>query len=192
MKSGATVILGLVLGGLVACCQANAFSWGWCPTVEVMNDFNITAYFGRWFEILRFENTEFEEGYKCIHADYSARDDGLVNVVNFATHENNGVSRSLEGFAFAPNPKAPAKLEMNLGSSYFIGDFWVLDTDYENFAMVHSCDNYFFFNYQLNWLLSRTQTLETGDVQDALREFEDAGIYVTSFIESDQTGCSEF
>ena len=78
------------------------------------------------------------------------------------------------------------------GSSYFAGYLWVLDTDYENFAMVHSCDDYILFNYQLNWLYSRTQTLETGDVQDALREFEDAGIYVTSFIESDQTGCSEF
>ena len=47
MKSGATVILGLVLAGLIACCQAQVFSWGRCPTVEVKNDFNTTAYFGK-------------------------------------------------------------------------------------------------------------------------------------------------
>ena len=47
MKSGAFVILGLVLAGLVACSQAEVFSWGRCPTVEVKNDFDITALFGK-------------------------------------------------------------------------------------------------------------------------------------------------
>ena len=72
----------------------------------------------------------------------------------------------------------------------FEGNFWVLDTDYENFAILHVCKDYHFFNLQLNWLLGRTQTLETGDVQEALKKFEDAGIDVSKFIESDQTGCS--
>ncbi|XP_071800106.1 apolipoprotein D-like [Asterias amurensis] len=192
MKSGATVILGLVLAGLVACSQAQVFSWGRCPTVEVKNDFNTTAYFGRWFEILRFENTRFEEGSRCIHAEYSAGDDGQVKVVNSAIDEATGEPNSVEGYAYAPNPEVPAKLKVQFGESFFAGNYWVLDTDYETFSMVHSCTGLFFFNFQINWLLSPTQTLESGAVQDALRKFEDAGIDVSRFIESNQRGCPEF
>ncbi|XP_071799852.1 apolipoprotein D-like [Asterias amurensis] len=192
MKSGATVILGLVLAGLVACCQAQAFSWGRCPTVEVKNDFNTTAYFGRWFEILRYENTRFEDGYKCIYAEYSAGDEGQIGVLNFAINAATGEPRSSGGYAYAPNPEVPAKLKVQLETSFFAGDYWVLDTDYETFAMVHSCTGLFFFNFQFNWLLSPTQTLEADGVQDALRKFEDAGIDASRFIEADQAGCPEF
>ncbi|XP_071800108.1 apolipoprotein D-like isoform X1 [Asterias amurensis] len=191
MKSGAFVILGLVLAGLVACSQAEVFSWGRCPTVEVKNDFDLTALLGRWFQILRFKSSfAGGEGNRCMTQDYSARDDGKVKIVNSEIDESTGEPISVEGYAYAPNPEEPAKLKVDLTPG-FEGEIWVLDTDYENFAMLHNCKDYYFFNLQLNWLHSRTRTLETGDVQDALKKFEDAGIDVSGFIKSDQTGCSE-
>ncbi len=192
MKSGATIFLGLVLAGLVACCQAQIFSWGRCPTVEVKRDFNTTKYFGRWYEILRFEDTAFEEGSRCIRADYSAEGDGRVGVLNSAIVEATGQPTSVNGYAYAPNPEVPAKLKVKLGKSFFAGNYWVLDTDYETFSMVHSCTGLFFFNFQINWLLSPIQSPEIGVVTDALRKFEDDGIDVSRFIRSDQIACPDF
>ena len=46
------------------------------------------------------------------------------------------------------------------------GNYWVLDTDYDNYAIVYGCDNWFGFWTQEAWLLSRTPTVSDQLVAD--------------------------
>ena len=57
-------------------------SWGACPQVKTVEDFDLSQYTGVWYEIKRDKITEFEDGGKCTTATYSANKDGSIKVVN--------------------------------------------------------------------------------------------------------------
>eukprot|EP00352_Strombidinopsis_acuminata_P005351 CAMPEP_0176353128 /NCGR_PEP_ID=MMETSP0126-20121128/11559_1 /TAXON_ID=141414 ORGANISM="Strombidinopsis acuminatum, Strain SPMC142" /NCGR_SAMPLE_ID=MMETSP0126 /ASSEMBLY_ACC=CAM_ASM_000229 /LENGTH=88 /DNA_ID=CAMNT_0017704617 /DNA_START=35 /DNA_END=301 /DNA_ORIENTATION=+ len=52
-----------------------------CILPEPMAEFDAERYYGRWYEIVRDSRAVFEYG-DCIWADYGARDDEHLNVVN--------------------------------------------------------------------------------------------------------------
>lgn len=190
MRGQSLLSLGLIVAGLAACCQAQVFSWGRCPDVQVKEDFNTTAYFGKWYEILRFNRTSFEEGTRCNYAVYSPAEDGRVGVRNAALRGQE--VDSVEGVAYAPDPSVPAKLKVKFGESWFPGDYWVLDTDYKTYSLVHSCTGFFFFNFQLNWVLSPLRNAPTETVAGALDKFTAAGVDTSQFIQTNQTRCPDF
>ena len=35
------------------------------------------------------------------------------------------------------------------------GDYEILDTDYDSYAVVYSCSQFLFFKYELGWILTR-------------------------------------
>ncbi|XP_038048597.1 apolipoprotein D-like [Patiria miniata] len=190
MKSS-TVFVGLLFAVFAACCQAQVFSWGNCPRVQVKEDFNATKYFGKWYEIMRFNKTSFEEGTRCIYAVYSnGTRPGTVGVRNAALRGTE--VETAEGYAYAPDPTQPGKLKVRLSESWFAGNYWVLDTDYRSYAMVHSCTGFWLFNFQLNWLLSPIRNVTSDVVESALQRFETSGIDISNFIRANQTRCPDF
>lgn len=191
MKSQSLQLVCLLVAGLALSCQAQVFSWGRCPDVAVAQNFNTTRYLGKWYEILRFNRTSFEIGTRCNYAVYTREEDGAVGVYNAALRDD-GTVDTAQGSGRAPDPNQPAKLKVQFGSSWFAGDYWVLDTDYEQYAMVHSCSGFFFFNFQLNWLLGRSPAPVADVVTDTLEKFRAAGIDTTQFMRTNQTGCPDF
>ncbi|XP_022087767.1 apolipoprotein D-like [Acanthaster planci] len=188
---GFTVSVGLILAGLVACCHAQVFSWGPCPAVQVKQDFNATRYFGKWYEILRFNKTSFEEGTRCNYAIYSnGTRNGTLSVRNAGLRGSE--VDSVEGFAYAPDPSQPGKLKVRFSKSWFAGNYWVLDTDYRTFSMVHSCTGFWLFNFQLNWLLSPSRSITADVTTNVMEKFQDAGVDTSNFIQTNQTRCPDF
>lgn len=57
-------------------------SWGACPQVTTVENFDLSQYVGIWYEIKRDKITEFEEGGTCTTATYSTNSDGSVKVLN--------------------------------------------------------------------------------------------------------------
>lgn len=54
-----------------------------CPSDNVMTDFDLGKYMGRWYEYRpSVDQAMRQKGADCIQADYSLRDDGLVRVFN--------------------------------------------------------------------------------------------------------------
>ena len=47
------------------------------------------------------------------------------------------------------------------------GSYQVLDTDYDTYAVVYGCDNWFFFYTHQAWLLSRSNTASTSTINTA-------------------------
>lgn len=61
---------------------AQIINIGQCPEdVEVVQNFDVEAYLGQWYEISRYEQT-FQRNGECTQAHYSVNDDGSVRVQN--------------------------------------------------------------------------------------------------------------
>jgi len=190
MKGPTALSVGLILAA-AACCHAQVFSWGPCPAVQVKPDFNATRYFGKWYEILRYNRTSFEEGTRCNYAIYSQG--ARANTISVMNAGLRGTEvDSAEGVGFAPDPSQPGKLKVRISGSWFAGNYWVLDTDYRTFSMVHSCTGFYLFNFQLSWLLSPSRDVTTDLMTGIVDRFQAAGIETSDFIQTNQTRCPDF
>ena len=61
--------------------QAGWLDFSTCPDANVVQDFDMEKYFGKWYEAYRSKNIDFERG-ECVTAEYSMRRDGYVRVYN--------------------------------------------------------------------------------------------------------------
>ena len=61
------------------------------------------------------------------------------------------------GYAFQPNPDTdPGKLKVKFPVSPVPGDYFILDTDYDNYSCVYSCNEYIGKVQIYVWILSRS------------------------------------
>lgn len=158
-----------------------------CRTPEelgVKTGFQPSAYLGIWYEIERYEQF-FQAGGDCVRAQYTLNADGSINVFNSAFVVENSTRIEATGIARISFPdEVPLRAQLNVtfdanreflftfsDSNIFnflffyliepnLSNYWVLSTDYANYAFVVSC-----MNLQDNrslesfWLLSRSFTL---------------------------------
>lgn len=146
MKS--IILAALALVGLV-----NAgISVGSCPKPALQDSFDAVSYMGLWHEQARDAGMPWESN-DCQQARYSLNADGTVAVLNSqydpkadqvsqapAVATFNGAQGKVKFF-----PLAPA------------GDYRVLYTDYQNVAVVYSCDSYLLAKTEYIWILTRSQ-----------------------------------
>ncbi len=81
-------------------------------------------YLGLWHEQARLPNS-FEEGCHSVTAEYGARDDGLISVVNTCVNER-GETRVARGRARPTGEANEGKLEVSFFGPFW-GDYWVLE-----------------------------------------------------------------
>jgi apolipoprotein D and lipocalin family protein len=87
--------------------------------------FEPERYLGLWYEVARYPNF-FEAGCVNVTAEYGAREDGLISVVNTCGAPDGSVRR-IEGTA---EIVGPGRLVVRFDSVPFVaGDYWVLWVD---------------------------------------------------------------
>ncbi|KAL3881459.1 hypothetical protein ACJMK2_027901 [Sinanodonta woodiana] len=179
-----TVALVLMTGSL-----AQVFSFGKCPQVQVKENFQLESYLGKWYENRRFFAI-FEAFSSCVSANYSLKDDGHIKVVNqgyikFLKKRNVAI-----GDAYAPDVNQSAKLKVKFGNAP-LGDYWVLDTDYDSYSVVYSCSGYGgIFKTEFSWILTRDRNgLSETKMLELLYNMSSSGINVKRFSVTDQTNC---
>eukprot|EP00057_Strongylocentrotus_purpuratus_P000784 XP_001183266.1 PREDICTED: apolipoprotein D-like [Strongylocentrotus purpuratus] len=183
-------VLGLLLLlGFASFSSAQVFGFGGCPRVRVARDFDVDRYFGRWFEITKFY-TFYQDGLTCVSAEYQPGDDGSIRVINSGRTQDGDVT-TIEGVAFQPDPEEGAKLQVQFFRGQTPGDYWVLDVEYDSYALVHSCSEVFYgwFNIQSNWLLARDRMPSEEVIEDALRKLGEQGINVQKLKRTNQRNC---
>jgi len=135
---------------------------GSCPPLSTVKTFNLTAYTGRWFEITKMPMV-FELGQDCVTADYQKLNESSISVVNSGQIIYTKKRTTVKGMAITTN--IPGRLDLHLALPYplpgFEGEYDVVDTDYENYAVVYSCKQVVPKHYMVQnaWVLSRKPQL---------------------------------
>ncbi|KAI5704545.1 hypothetical protein M8J76_013762 [Diaphorina citri] len=151
MVSLSLQLVGLLL--LVFVSSSHQWHLGPCPSKHYVQSFRPYYWEGRWFEYLRKETPVWESYSKC-------------NVLDFGSNSNN-LSMVI------PVAKTPVRVPLKVKSisneerdAHFNWIFkfpvytsekevYVLATNYYDWAVVWSCQNYYVFNYQSAWILTR-------------------------------------
>ncbi|MED6249527.1 hypothetical protein ATANTOWER_015624 [Ataeniobius toweri] len=153
-----------------------------CPNAAVQEKFDAARYLGKWYEIQRMPHM-FQKG-QCSTATYSLQSPGVVGVLNRELLAN-GTVDEITGIA-KPDPAEPAKLLV-----YFFEDsppapYWVLSTDYDNYALVYSCTDLSVLHADFVWILSRRPTLPDETVKELHSILLSIGVSVDKLLTTNQ------
>ena len=136
-----------------------------CPSIMFeLKSFDINRYLGKWYEIARMKSFKMESG-NCSKAEYSLIDNNNIKVKN--TEIRNGITYTAYGVASTTVKESvfSIKFENNKG----LGDYRVIDTDYENYSLIYSC-GYFGEKMEFVWILSRKPNLDENTLNKLISE----------------------
>ncbi|ODM90726.1 Apolipoprotein D [Orchesella cincta] len=184
------VIAVLAFCAVALCVEAQVPFFGGCPTKRVVEDFDASAYLGRWYEIEKYYAV-FEADGKCIQAYYSDAGNGTIGVMNTQINRKTRRMKSIQGVARFTGSESTAKFGVRFPTVPFVADapYWVLDTDYKNYSIVWSCNDFAVANFQIVWVLARERE-PSPEIRDTIREKMDQfGIRRDLLQKTDQTNC---
>uniref|UniRef100_A0A3Q0R1N7 Apolipoprotein D n=1 Tax=Amphilophus citrinellus TaxID=61819 RepID=A0A3Q0R1N7_AMPCI len=163
--------------------SAQTFHWGPCPTPNVQSNFTLEQYMGEWYEIEKLPDI-IGRGV-CIKENYTLGGDGIIQVLYSQVKDKRWF---LEETAVVMDPQEPAKLGVNLLSFLPYMPYWVLSTDYTNYAVAYSCKDVFgAFHFDFAWILARTPSLPPLLVQSAKQLLTSQGIGISKMTPTDQS-----
>lgn len=98
---------------------------------------------GKWYEVQRYE-VYFQRGSECSQALYTKAEDGTTVIVENSSIKNGQPRTWIRGTAVLVGDAAVGKLSVAFhhktpGTE---PNYWILGTDYENYAVVWNCFNF--------------------------------------------------
>ncbi|XP_005180903.2 apolipoprotein D [Musca domestica] len=179
-----------VLICLIQLGQAQVLNRGSCnKNIPTVQNFDATRYLGRWYEQEKYPFI-FELGGKCIYAEYGQLKNGDLSVYNYNINELTGRPNDILGSAKLVDS---GKLKVRFNNMpAFIGsaDYWVLDTDYDNYAVVYSCTDVLgLFNAQVVWILTRERSPNPQYIEKARSVIKQNGLSLKPLQRTNQQGC---
>ena len=117
-------------------------------------------------------------------------DETFIHVRNVDIEANEDDFTQVCGYAYQPNPDTdPGKLVVQFDAGNPPGDYWILGTDYDNYACVYDC---FEFNDSVGlfaWVLTRDPNPSLETLEQCLDIFIANGVEVADFIPFPQENC---
>ncbi|GFS92636.1 apolipoprotein D [Nephila pilipes] len=158
----------LIAASFVLCTGRLAFGQfpylGKCPEPKVQENFDMQKFQGRWFEIERTMSF-LEIGSQCVSTNFSdaGYGDGSIEVISEGRGPVLKLHKSVRLIAQVPDQKEPAKLKLRLSDLSLKTHYWILHTDYDNYALIWACNHIWLtFKYARTenlWILGRERTL---------------------------------
>ncbi|XP_053695677.1 apolipoprotein D-like [Sabethes cyaneus] len=177
--------------GWVAVVRGQIPGLGGCPDYSPIAKFNRSRFLGTWYEVERYF-TVSEVATKCVSATYELQPDGKIYVRNALTNRFNNVERIISGVMVPPGKTKNGKYTV-LYQSFpynYNASFMVLDTDYDNFAVVYSCSNIGPIGHTVSaWLLARERLPPGPILQRAYGVLDKYRINRTFFVKTIQEDC---
>ncbi|KAK0171216.1 hypothetical protein PV328_008967 [Microctonus aethiopoides] len=182
-------IILLVISAL-ALARAQLPAIGWCPDLVPMTDFNMTKFMGNWFEVER--SSQFPElGFRCAMVRYYKGSDNKWHVRNIVGRIL-GFQRIIEGEVILPSTKSEAgkiNLRYTTTLSNSPSTFSVLGSDYDQYAVLYSCNNFGPAHTESLWIMTRNRLPSSETLQKAYAVLDAYKISKSYMITTDQTEC---
>ena len=158
---------------LIAVSQAATYPRA-CQEPEVVQDFDLEAYLGLWYEIVRDKDTNYEHGI-CNTANYSIRADGNIRVLNNEWYPDQNVWGGGEGYAFQVDPSADdGYLKVKFVPTIPAGDYKIIATDYDNYAVIYSCFSLGkLASREYVWVLGRSTEINEANRSDIISAIQE-------------------
>ena len=161
---GLAIALALLSG-----CAASTTERLHLPPLTTVPAVDLSKYAGTWYEIASYPQS-FQKGCMATTANYAARPDGEINVVNRCRKDSlEGVEDVAEGRARVVDKATNAKLEVSFFRPFW-GDYWIIQLapDYSYAVVGHPGRDYL-------WILSRTPQMEEAVYTGILEKLKEQG-----------------
>nr|AYV89107.1 hypothetical protein LOTGIDRAFT_197767 isoform X1 [Tetranychus truncatus] len=145
-----------------------------CPQpVEIDGGLNLDRYLGKWYEIKR-TNSLYEFDERCVITEYKldSNDNVFVNI--------SGIKEDNTDVWWGGSAEKGSLSNVFNATFIFyspIAQYWIVDTDYDTYSLVVSCNNVNDLLYVKNaWILSRKPKLESDIVDSLVAKLETIGV----------------
>ncbi|KAL3286333.1 hypothetical protein HHI36_000841 [Cryptolaemus montrouzieri] len=165
---------------------------GHCPKINsVQTNFDLNKYLGKWYEAEKYFSF-FEIGGRCNSATYSLNEDGTVKVFNEELNSITGSQTSIEGVARFAGAAKDAKLLVRFPSvpvQFGEVPYWILETDYDSYAVIWSCTELPIISTKFAWILTREQNPSPEVLQKAYGVFDRFNLDKGALEKTDHKDC---
>ncbi|XP_073846742.1 apolipoprotein D-like [Musca autumnalis] len=182
----------IVLGAIIVGSSGQVVYPGACPeNIKTVESLDLQKYLGSWYEYAKYP-VYFESEGKCVTAKYTLNADNTVKVENSLVNEKSNVYENIIGSASVVAPgkllvKFPVSPAYNVSSNY-----WVLDTDYENYATVYSCTPLTNESHAtIVWILTRAQIPNAAVIDKAANALKENNISLLPLKITNQISCDD-
>lgn len=174
MRNLLLCLIGLSMGSL-------AYGAGLWP--QTVKDFDLTSYFGRWYEVASTK-PKVQEDCVCVTADYIFQTDDFIEVINSCRRQSPDSALELTRGS-VKTTRDPAKLKVSFGGFQFpISNYWIVDiADNYRYAVVST------FLRSPIWILSREPEIAPQDLEDIYARLEKDGFDTSKISPTLQAGC---
>jgi apolipoprotein D and lipocalin family protein len=151
--------------------------------IQVVQDFNVSRYQGKWYEIARL-NHSFERGLNNVSATYTLRSDGGIDVLNRGFDKKSGLWKQAKGRAYFIKESTVGRLKVSFFWPFY-GGYNVIALDQENYSYALVCGP----NKSYLWILAREKTLSRTIIDKLVKTAENLGFSVDKlvFVEHDRS-----
>ncbi len=178
----------LLLLFFFAVSRAQMIGSGSCPKVDVVDEFSLENFLGTWYRVQAYPDFSNIVG-SCISWDFNQAENEKI------TLQINENRFGLEEFETAHGEIVrPGVILISHEDSILArpnSNYYIINTDYENYAVVYTCSRGFFYRTQNVWILSRKSVLEDVYLEEAKSSLKAEGISTTFLTATSQRCASE-
>ncbi|KAI9563224.1 hypothetical protein GHT06_010682 [Daphnia sinensis] len=183
------VIVLMLASMTIGFANCQTLTLGRCPNIDAKKDFDLAKYAGKWYE--HSKNRRYwiimDTGLKCASETYSldGNDTLLMHHQGQRILNNRYVSVKAVGKHVAPGKLLFTFKDTTIhGTSVQDAPYWVLDTDYDNYAVVWSCSENAGMKAEITWILTRQLKPEPSVVRAAMDILSRNGLSRTSMVKT--------
>ncbi|XP_047512186.1 uncharacterized protein LOC125054377 isoform X2 [Pieris napi] len=153
-------------------------------TIPAVPNFNLTAFRGTWYEVQAYPK-EQQTG-QCVSHTYSEAGSNALRLISKQVLDQGLIqTNSNVTFTSAQDPSGKLTITIRINGSDVDIPFWVLSTDYEDYALAYSCvDMPNDRRKVFSWQLSRSKTMSAAGNQSITSAMSDIDVLDRQYYEN--------